>query len=370
MATSSDLPTVGVEEEFLLVDAETGEPAVNNSDVVEQARALGVELQYELDRCQVETASGVCHDAHELYTDLSTRRSLVAEAARRCGSRLVAVGVPVVGSRELPVTEKPRYLRMERHFGMLAREQGICGCHVHVAVPDRATAVQVSNHLRPWLPTLLSLSANSPIHRGVDTGYASWRSILWSRWPSAGPPPYFSSVEEYDSTVAAMLECGSILDKAMVYWDVRPSTNFPTVEVRVCDVPVTVAETVLVAVLVRALVLTALRDLEAGRTAVAFSSEVLRAAYWRAARDGLPGDGIDLPSTARRPAAHLLRAMIEHVRPALEDLGSYQQAREGLHAVLGCGNGAVRQRRVVAAGGTAQDVIARLAELTSAGCTH
>ncbi|WP_416062012.1 carboxylate-amine ligase [Rhodococcus indonesiensis] len=370
MTTSSDLPTVGVEEEFLLVDAETGEPAVNNSEVVEQARVLGVELQYELDRCQVETASGVCYDAHELYTDLSTRRSLVAEAARHCGSRLVAVGVPVVGSRELPVTEKPRYLRMERHFGMLAREQGICGCHVHVAVPDRATAVQVSNHLRPWLPILLSLSANSPIHRGVDTGYASWRSILWSRWPSAGPPPYFSSIEEYDSTVAAMLECGSILDKAMVYWDVRPSANFPTVEVRVCDVPVTVAETVLVAVLVRALVLTALRDLDAGRTAVAFSSEVLRAAYWRAARDGLPGDGIDLPSTARRPAAHLLRAMIEHVRPALEDLGSYQQAREGLHAVLGCGNGAVRQRRVFSAGGTARDVIAQLAELTSAGCTH
>ncbi len=115
----------------------------------------------------------------------------------------------------------------------------------------RATAVQVSNHLRPWLPSLLALSANSPIHRGVDTGYASWRSILWSHWPSAGPPPYFSSLEEYDRTVAAMLECGSILDKAMVYWDVRPSTNFPTVEVRVSDVPATVDETVLMATVVR-----------------------------------------------------------------------------------------------------------------------
>ena len=143
---------------------------------------------------------------------------------------------------------------------MIAHEQGICGCHVHVAVPDREAAIQVGNRLRPWLPLLLAVTANSAIYRNTDTGYASWRSILWQRWPVAGPPPQFDSADEYDAVVRQLLDTGAMLDDGMVYWDVRPSANFPTVEVRVADVPATVAETVLFAALVRGAVMTALDD--------------------------------------------------------------------------------------------------------------
>ncbi|MCV7200908.1 YbdK family carboxylate-amine ligase, partial [Mycolicibacterium peregrinum] len=156
-----------------------------------------------------------------------------------------------------PVTDAPRYRRIGAQFGMIAHEQGICGCHVHVRVPDRAAAIYVSNWLRPWLPSLLALSANSPLYRNADTGHASWRSVLWSRWPAAGPPPFFTSPEDFDRTVRLLVDAGVILDEDMVYWDVRPSADFPTVEVRVADVPATVAETVLLATLIRAAVMTA-----------------------------------------------------------------------------------------------------------------
>ncbi len=159
-----------------------------------------------------------------------------------------------------------------------------------------------------------------------------------------------------------------MLDDGMVYWDVRPSATFPTVEVRVCDVPATVAESVLLASLIRALVLTALRDLDRGHTAFPVSPELLRAAYWRGAHDGLDGDGIALPRSERQPIAHRLESLVEHVYPALEDLGSRLLVTEGIRSVMCSGNGAMRQRRVLAAGGDVQDVVAELTASTVSGC--
>ena len=160
---------------------------------------------------------------------------------------------------------------------------------MHIDVPDKETAVRVSNHLRPWLPTLLALTANSPIYLGSDTGFASWRSIMWSRWPCSGPPPYFESAAHYEALVAMQVASGSIMDEQMVYWDVRPSSHLPTVEVRVSDIPLTIDETVLLATLVRALVMT-----YDGSPGPKLEPEVLRAAYWLAARDGLEGNGLDV----------------------------------------------------------------------------
>ena len=248
-------PSMGVEEEFLLVDPSTGHPLTCNLAVVEAAEKLGVRLQLEFTQCQVETTSPVCWHTHELRTGLAEMRSAAADAAAQCGARLLAVGVPVLGSAVLPITDIRRFRTIASRFGYLAGTRGVCAGHVHVGVPDRETAVQVGNYLRPWLPALLALTANSPIHRGVDTGFASWRSIMLSRWPCSGPPPWFASVEHYDAVVEEMVECGVILDEGMINWDVRPSAHLPTVEVRVSDVPATVDETVLLATVVRALVM-------------------------------------------------------------------------------------------------------------------
>ncbi|HZQ31655.1 MAG TPA: glutamate--cysteine ligase, partial [Mycobacterium sp.] len=214
-------PTVGVEEEFLLVDPDTGEPVAANHAVARQARAQGVELQLELTSCQVETTTGVVDTSGELRAQLRRLRGVAADAASACGTTLLAVGLPPSVPHHFPVTDTTRYRRIAQNFGMIAHEQGICGCHVHVAVPDRRAAIAASNWVRPWLPTLLALTANSAVYRGTDTGYASWRAILWARWPSAGPPPYFESVADYDATVAMLLDTGAVLDDHMIYWDVR-----------------------------------------------------------------------------------------------------------------------------------------------------
>jgi carboxylate-amine ligase len=232
-------------------------------------------------------------------------------------------------------------------------------------VPSRELAVRVSNRLRPWLPLFLSLTANSAVYRNTDTHYASWRSIVWARWPSAGPPPHFDSVDEYDGMVRMLRRAGAVLDDGMVYWDVRPSAKFPTVEVRVADVPATVGETVLLAALIRASVMTALADERRGEPNPPLTPHALKAAYWKSARDGLDGQAIDLlESHAPMPARKLLQRLVEHVRPALEDVGDYQMVNAELARLDYMGNGAMRQRRAWRRRQDVRDVIAELATAT------
>ncbi|VEG38915.1 carboxylate-amine ligase, YbdK family [Mycolicibacterium flavescens] len=361
-------PTIGVEEEFLLVDPASGEPVALNEVVAREALKRGVKLQLELTTCQVETTSEVVASSRELRDQLLRLRRLSAEAADAAGAQLLAVGLPPTLPQEFPITDTPRYREIGEKFGMIAHEQGICGCHVHVAVPSREAAIRVSNRLRPWLPSLLALSANSAIYRNSDTGYASWRSVLWARWPSAGPPPHFDSVDEYDAVVQMMQQAGAMRDDGMVYWDVRPSKNFPTIEVRVADVPATAAETVLLAALTRAAVMTALEDERRGEPTPPLAAHALKAAYWKSARDGLDGDAVDLLESHQRvPARELLDRLVEHVRPALEAVGDYDLVFDELRRVTDQGNGAIRQRRAWQRRRDVGDVVAEAAEATLAG---
>ena len=360
------LPNVGVEEEFLLVDPRTGEPAPRNAEVACEAESRGVALQLELSSCQVETTSNVMATSAALGEELARLRRAAAQAAEAAGLGLLALGLPPVTPHEFPVTDTDRYRRIGAQFGMVAHEQGICGCHVHVEVPDRAAAIQVSNWLRPWLPSLLALSANSAIYRNADSGYASWRSVLWRRWPVAGPPPFFTSPEEYDRTVRMLIDTGVILDQKMVYWDVRPSENFPTIEVRVADVPATVAETVLLATLIRAAVMTALDERgPTGGGAVRMPPAALRAAYWKAAHDGLSGHTLDLiDGRGAVPAREQLGTLVRRVRPALDVLGEHERVVAELDRVAAQGNGAMRQLRAWRRRGDVMDVIAEAAAAT------
>src|SRR5690242_10367301 len=358
-------PTIGVEEEFLLADPTSGEPIAVNKPVAEHAAERGVELQLELTSCQVETATEVVGGTAELTDQLLRLRRVAAEAAEAGGARLLAVGLPPTVPHEFPITDNPRYHRIAERFGMIAHEQGICGAHVHVAVPTREAAIRVSNRLRPWLPLLLALSANSAVYRNSDTGYASWRSILWQRWPSAGPPPHFDSADEYDAVVRMLLDSGAMLDDGQIYWDMRPSANFPTIEVRVADVPATVAETVLFAALVRGCVMTALDDERRGEPVAPLAPHALRAAYWKAAREGLDGDAVDLTeSHAPVPAIDLLGRLVDRIRPALDAVGDYDMVRAELTRIAEQGNGAMRQRRAWQRSHDIDDVLAEAATAT------
>ena len=347
-------PSFGVEEELLLVSA-TGHPLPRSKAVVADVQDLDVEL--ELTRAMVEINTPVCETATELRAHLSDMRSKLAEAAAAAGTRLLAIGVLPHGEAAQLITKKPRYQELAEKWGLLAREQGVCGCHVHVDVPDKETATKVSNHLRPWLPTLLALTANSPIYLEQDTGFASWRWLMTTRWPCAGPPPYLESVEHYDALVAMHLAAGTLIDERMVYWDVRPSSHLPTVEVRVSDVPLTIDETVLLATLIRALVMTALEDGSKGPT---LEPEVLRAAYWLAARDGVTANGLDVLAAESLPMAEVFGHLQRHVEPALHELDAVDLVHDGIQRALVDGNGAVKQRKAFREGA---DVLA-LTEVT------
>ncbi|WP_229402207.1 carboxylate-amine ligase [Micromonospora okii] len=361
--------TVGVEEEFLLLDPRTGESMPVAERVL--AALLPADRQHsrkEFRHSMVEMVTPVCTDLAELRGHLLTARRTACRAAREAGARLVSVGATPVCERRRSVPDDPRYHAMSRRFGPVAHDPAVCGCHVHVGVPDRELAVRVCNHLRPWLPVVQALTANSPLHDGCDTGHASWRSMQFDRWPSAGPTPHFDSAADYDATVAQLVAAGVMLDPTMVYWYARPSAAYPTVEVRVGDACPTVDDTVLVAALVRALVATAVARVRAGEPAPRLRGCLVAAAHWRAAHEGLCGELVDLRSGGHRPAWELVDDLLAAVTPALvrhDDLG-YVLGQLG--RLREEGTGAARQRRVLArTGGDVRAVLDHLAEQTTAG---
>ncbi|WP_213573488.1 glutamate--cysteine ligase [Rhodococcus sp. USK13] len=364
---SSRGPSVGVEEEFFLVDASTNRMLECNREVVDSARSLGGTLDLELKTSQVETNTPVCRGMRQLYEHIAGARAVAAAAATQHGAALLSTGVPPVCGEFSTVTDVPRYQRMAERYGSLVSEHEVCGCHVHVAISDRETAVQVCNYLRLWLPTLLALTANSPIHRGRDTGFASWRAVLGGRWACSWAPPYFTSADHYDSVVGVMIESGGILDEAMVYWDVRPSAHLPTVEVRVSDVPGTVDETVVVATLIRALVAAAERSVHAGRLALPVAPEVLRAAYLRAAREGVSGQLLDVTSSRLITPARQLSSLIRHVQTELDEFGERSRVEKMVKKILAQGNGATRQREAFSRRQDAADVVSVAARHMLAG---
>ncbi|RJQ75182.1 YbdK family carboxylate-amine ligase [Pseudonocardiaceae bacterium YIM PH 21723] len=339
--------TLGVEEEFLLVDAETGHTTPRAPQVLAAARDVlpadsSIDLQAELATNQVELATGVHRDAQELCTELTQARTALADAAEALGARLLPVAVPLLQDTEPPTTLGNRYdAAMELFGGMLAGYQP-CGCHVHVGVPDREEAVQVVNHVRPWLPTLLALSVNSPFDNGRDTRFGSWRTMVNSRFPTFGLPPVFGSAADHDRRVAAMVEQGVVLDKAMTFWMARPSHHLPTVEMRAADVACTVEEAVFQAVLCRGLVRTVLADVRAGKAVPEVVDD--RIAIYVAAREGLAGDGLDPRTGKLVPATSLVDELIGLITPALEETGDLDFVRRLYRQLLTIGTGAARQR--------------------------
>lgn len=356
--------TLGVEEEFLLLDPATGRSLPVAERVLDTFSGAALEQsRQEFRHSMVEMVTPVSSSLAELREHLVGLRRWAADAAEAAGARLVAVGATPVHERHRTVPDEPRYHAMSRRFGPVAHDPAVCGCHVHVGVPDRELAVQICNHLRPWLPVVQAVTANSPLHDGRDTGHASWRSMQLERWPSLGPTPYFDSVADYDRTVDELIAAGIMLDTAMVYWYARPSATHPTVEVRVGDVCPTVDDTVLVAGLVRALVATIADEVRAGVPAPQLRDCLVSAAHWRAAHEGLDGELVDLRRGGARPAWDLVDELFATVSPALARHGDVEYVRRQLDRVRSEGTGATRQRRILAR--TGHDVRAVLDHLAA-----
>jgi carboxylate-amine ligase len=285
-AESQDLLTLGVEEEYLLVDAVEPRGVEAVEDVFDQVPDdLKDSVQHEYTRSQIEVASPPQLELRDLWASMTRLRTGLAEAADRAGVRLVAVGAGPAAGPHTRIVDRPRFHRMRERFGDLSPGQGLNGMHVHVSVPDPETGVQILNHLRPWLPILQAATVNSPLFAGHDTGYASWRSMLWERWPTVGPAPYLESHQHYETLVSDLIASGAMLDEGMLYWYARLSARYPTIEIRIGDVCPTLDDTLLLASLTRALVATILDEVRDGMPAPNVAQPLLAAAHWRAAHD-------------------------------------------------------------------------------------
>ncbi|MCC3767930.1 YbdK family carboxylate-amine ligase, partial [Streptomyces sp. UNOC14_S4] len=249
------------------------------------------------------------------------------------------------------ITEGPRYAAVAELGARLADENLVNGMHVHVGVPDRDTGVAVLNRIRRWLPALVAMGGNSPLWWGRDTGYASWRTVVFGRWPVGGPPPRFDGRADYERRVGSLLAARAILDSGQLYWQARLSERYPTVEVRCLDVQLTVDDATLFAGLVRGLVATAVLDDRSGRPEPEIAPELLHAATWHAARYGLRGELLDTEGGRHRPAADIVRALLDHVAPGLAETGDVEEVTRLLQDFLRRGAPAERQRRALRAGG-------------------
>jgi carboxylate-amine ligase len=361
------LPTIGVEEEHFLIDPVTRTPQPAAASVVARAAPhLGDLIDGEFFRTQVEIKTPPCVEAVQLRAELTNLRAGAAAAAAEEGLRLCASGTPVLGGSGPPaIGDHPRYRAGVAQYRAMLDDFLVCSLHVHVHLPDRELAVLVSNHLRPWLPLLIAMSANSPFHQGIDTGYADWRAMIRSRFPCLGPPPYAESLREHEELAVAMADSGAMLDAATPFWDIRPNPRLPTVEIRTMDVTADIDDTVALAVLVRALVTTASGRARAGDPGPRPSSELLRAAYWRAARDGWPGCGIDAVTGQVVPAAVQLASLVDHVGAALHRHGDTGLVREFVGRLTARGTGAELQRASLERQGTYADVVDDLVSLTA-----
>lgn len=326
---------MGVEEEFLLADPECGSTVRAAGAVVGHLPAAGLPdgatVQRELRASQIEAVTGVCTTAGSLRKQLRNGRRALAEAARAAEVLVVPVGTPPVSGATASETEPEagdtRYERIDRLYAGVTRDYEACGLHVHVGVPDKDLAVAVVGHVNRWLPTLLALSVNSPFHAGRDTGYGSWRIVQQSRFPGSGLAPHAVGYRAWQAGVDCLVDCGVLADAGQTFWFARPSPRLPTVEFRVADTAADVDDAVLQALLSRALVRSALAELDQGREAVPVPPTLAEAAVWSAARYGLCGPAIDLRRERKVPATELLRALFVSLRDALEDTGDLDEVR-------------------------------------------
>ncbi|MCW2766862.1 MAG: putative enzyme [Nocardioides sp.] len=362
--------TVGIEEELLLIDPATRFVTGRSPDVLKRHReprdpsrpqpAVGG-LGQELFQHQLETRTEPVLELSEALVQLVAGRRAVGVAARAEGVAAVASATVPLGDQEPQVSPDARYRDMIGAFGEITRMSGTCGMHVHVAIDSDDEGVGVIDRMAPWLPILLATTTNSPYSAGRDTRHMSWRTQLWSLWPSAGKTEAFGSAANYYDVRDQLSATGAATDDGMLYFDARLSVGQPTVEVRVFDVCDDPADAVLAAALVRALVEHGARDWSRGEPLPRWRAEVLRAAHWRAARLGLTGSLLDPLVRELRPAREVLESLVATVRTELVAAGDLDLVTRGVDRVLR-GTGATRQRAAFERLGTIEAVVDDLVE--------
>lgn len=363
--------TIGVEEEYMLVDPETWDLVQHVDSVLAAVRdgEFEARINPELMQSVIEITTPICRNAAEVDTHLRRLRAYVAEIATADGCRFASAGThPFSLFERQRITAKDRYRKLVDQLQYIARQELIFGMHVHAAVDDPDKAIQVVNGLIVHLPEFLALSASSPFWRGEPTGLASSRQMIFSAFPRSGIPPRFASYEEFAEVVGQLERTGCIADYTHIWWDLRPHPRLGTIELRICDAVTRVEDAVALAAYFQALVKMLSEHVETIGTAPSYHRMLTTENKWLAARHGLSAPVIDL-ATGRRnrvPIAQLVRRTLRDLEPHASELGSEREL-EGISEILARGNGAEEQLRVWNANRDIVEVVRELSAATEVG---
>jgi carboxylate-amine ligase len=364
----SDPYTLGVEEEYMLLDRETFD-LVQHIDTVLAAVAgheFETRINAELMQSTLEIATPVCHTAGDVDRELRKLRSYVCEIGHEKGLRVGSAGThPFSLFERQRITARDRYRNMVDQMQYIARRELIFGLHVHVAVDDPDRAIQVMNGLLMDIPVLLGLSGSSPFWRGEPTGFSSIRQMVFAAFPRSGMPPRFRDYAEYAEVVGQLEKTGCIADYTHIWWDVRPHPKWGTIEVRICDAVTRVEDAVALAAYCQALVKLYSERHERGEEIPSAHRMLTSENKWLAARYGLEAPLMDL-ATGRRnrvALAQLVRRRLKELEPHARELGSEREL-EGIAEILARGNGAARQLRIFNANRDIVEVVQEIANAT------
>jgi carboxylate-amine ligase len=365
--------TLGVEEEYMLLDPETWD-LVQHIDSVLAAVEHGehvARINAELMQSVLEVTTPVCRTASDVMGSLQQLRGYVAEVAREQGCRFGSAGThPFSLFERQRITARDRYRNLVDQLQYVARRELIFGMHMHVAVDDPEKAIQVMNGLLLHLPQMLALSASSPFWRGEPTGLSSSRQMVFAAFPRSGPPPRFRDYADYAEVVGQLERTGCIADYTHIWWDIRPHPRLGTIEMRVCDAVTRLEDVVAITAYFQALVKMFCELHDAGKEIPSWHRLLTTENKWLAARYGLEAPVMDL-ATGRRnrvPVAQLVRRTLRDLEPHARELGSEREL-EGVREILSRGNGSDRQLRVWNANRDIVEVVREIAAATEAALT-
>ncbi|GAC1325009.1 MAG: carboxylate-amine ligase [Thermoleophilaceae bacterium] len=357
--------TLGIEEELMIIDAETLELVNSIEAMLESMPQTIGEVKPELMESVLEIATSPCANTREAGVQLRELRSQTQAVAGSHGLAIGSAGThPFAMWEDQRIVARPRYRDLVAALRFVARQELIFGVHVHVGVDGPDKAIHVANGMRVHVPLLLALSANSPFWRADETGLLSTRMPIFRAFPRVGIPPTYADFAEYSARVGFMVESKAIEDYTYLWYDVRPHPNFGTVEVRVMDGQTRVEHTLGLAALVQAMVKELCEHYDSGQPLARYPYEMLDENKWLAARNGLDGDLVDLPSTARVPTRELARRLLDRLRGHAQELGSADDLA-AVEDLLERGNGAARQIVVHHANHDLREVVREIIEKTS-----
>ena len=361
--------TIGIEEEYQIIDPATGELKSYITQILEDGKVmLREQIKAELHQSMVEVGTEVCQTPAEARAELVKLRRAIMELAGRHGLVIAAAGTHPFSSWETQeITPFERYLGVKQDMADLAQQLLIFGTHVHIGIEDRDFLIDAMNVARYFVPHLLCLSTSSPFWCGRNTGLKSYRSIIFRHFPRSGIPPRFGSWDEYDSMVETMVKTRCIPDGSKIWYDARPNHRYPTLEFRVCDVCTRVDEAVCVAAIFQAIIAKLWKLRRDNLTFRTYPTELIEENKWRAVRYGLDGKLLDLGKQREVPARDLIHEMIDwFLRDVIDELGTRKEV-EYAYTIMEQGSSADRQLRTYAATNSVRAVADQLVAETREG---